>query len=411
MSRLAAGELGVVLVLAALSLISERFLLPALGAALFFRLVSWAESGRPVPRTPLSPALAGLLVMLPVTLWATPLPETSWPQALRLALGVGVCWATAGRIRGRRGLALAAGGLAGVGLVLAGGALATVSWMTEEKLSWLPLGLAANFPRWTGESVHPNVMAGALVQALAFLCGWWLFDGRRLRWPARWGLAALCVLLGVVLALTKSRGAYLGLAGALGLLALLRWPKWGWGVWLAAGAGAGLVLWQRPELLQVVLTEQHSAASQLQGRLDIWSRAVFMLQDFPLTGIGMGTFTAVADKLYPFSINGPGSVTHAHNLFLQVGVDLGVPGLVCWLAGLLGAAGCGWRVYRQADAPEAGALVSAGGVGAGLLAATAALALHGVFDAVTWGTRPALLVWGMWGLAAAAWRWVEVGDE
>ncbi len=57
-----------------------------------------------------------------------------------------------------------------------------------------------------------------------------------------------------------------------------------------------------------------------------------MLQDFPFTGIGMGTFTQVADRLYPFFLYAPGTVEHAHNLFLQVGVDLGLPGLIAWLA-------------------------------------------------------------------------------
>jgi hypothetical protein len=41
-------------------------------------------------------------------------------------------------------------------------------------------------------------------------------------------------------------------------------------------------------------------------------------------------------------------------------------------------------------------------LGAGLLASQAALVVHGLTDAVTWGTRPAVVVWVMWGLAMAA---------
>ena len=40
-------------------------------------------------------------------------------------------------------------------------------------------------------------------------------------------------------------------------------------------------------------------------RLEIWSRAIYMLQDFPFTGIGMGAFRQVANLLYPFFLAGP----------------------------------------------------------------------------------------------------------
>jgi putative inorganic carbon (HCO3(-)) transporter len=42
------------------------------------------------------------------------------------------------------------------------------------------------------------------------------------------------------------------------------------------------------------------------------------------------------------------------------------------------------------------------GLGAGVLASQAALVAHGLTDAATWGTRPAVVVWAIWGLAMAA---------
>jgi hypothetical protein len=56
-----------------------------------------------------------------------------------------------------------------------------------------------------------------------------------------------------------------------------------------------------------------------------------------------------------------------------------------------------WQVYR-AGLPQT---VWLSRLGAGLIAAQAALAIHGLVDAVTWGTRPAVVVWGIWGLALA----------
>ena len=90
----------------------------------------------------------------------------------------------------------------------------------------------------------------------------------------------------------------------------------------------------------------------------------------------------------------------AHNLFLQVAVDLGIPGLIAWLAILLGAFYSAWRVQREAARSK---LIWMRGFAVGLLACQAALVVHGMVDAVAWGmVRPAPLVWGLWGLAAAA---------
>jgi len=62
-------------------------------------------------------------------------------------------------------------------------------------------------------------------------------------------------------------------------------------------------------------------------------RAHSMLSGFPFTGMGMGTFGYVVPVLYPLFMVSPDVVIlHAHDEFLQVAVDLGLPGLVSFLA-------------------------------------------------------------------------------
>jgi hypothetical protein len=59
----------------------------------------------------------------------------------------------------------------------------------------------------------------------------------------------------------------------------------------------------------------------------------------------------------------------------------------------------GWQLYRSGRLSGDGWLA---GLGAGLLAGQAALGVHGLVDAITWGmVRPAPLVWALWRLAAA----------
>ena len=96
------------------------------------------------------------------------------------------------------------------------------------------------------------------------------------------------------------------------------------------------------------MADRRKALGGADQRLEIWSRALYMLQDFPFTGIGMGAFRQVANLLYPFFLAGPDAeIPHAHNIFLQVGVDLGLPGLIAWLALLILVCVCAWLVYRR----------------------------------------------------------------
>jgi len=123
----------------------------------------------------------------------------------------------------------------------------------------------------------------------------------------------------------------------------------------------------------------------------------------------MGTFKQVANSIYPFFLAGPDAeIPHAHKIFLQVGVDLGLHGLVAWLALLILVCVCAWLVYRRGRR-QGDAVLAA--LGAGLLASQVALVVHGLTDAATWGTRPAVVVWAIWGLAMAAFMLVNKEED
>jgi putative inorganic carbon (HCO3(-)) transporter len=124
-----------------------------------------------------------------------------------------------------------------------------------------------------------------------------------------------------------------------------------------------------------------------------------MLQDFPFTGIGLGTFPDVARGLFPFAEDIYLKVPHVHNLFLQVALDLGLPGLIAWLAIMGTTTFASWRLFNQGRAVND---KWAAGLGAGLFCSQIALVVHGMTDSVTWGmVRSAPLVWALWGLMVA----------
>jgi putative inorganic carbon (HCO3(-)) transporter len=182
-------------------------------------------------------------------------------------------------------------------------------------------------------------------------------------------------------------------------------------LWLipAALLAFGLLLWrgEASGLLDAVVFAGSSPVDDpgsippgWSGRPEIWSRAIYMIQDFPLTGIGAGTFASVADVLYPFLSFRPHlEVTHAHNLFLQIAVDLGLPGLVAYLAILLlslWGAVSNARFYRRTGQYGQAALAWAG------LSSLAGMLVHGTVDATTWIVgRGSFLPWVVIGTIVA----------
>jgi len=149
-------------------------------------------------------------------------------------------------------------------------------------------------------------------------------------------------------------------------------------------------------VLSALLTSD--TIGDLSMRQEIWSRALTMMADFPFTGIGLGCFERLMGMLYPLFLAPKGTVTHAHNLFLQVGVDLGLPGLAAF-ALLLGLAfRSGLRAHRalaQERVDDLAALAAAG------VASLAGICAHGMLDAAVWNNKGAFLPWVVMGLCVA----------
>ena len=124
-----------------------------------------------------------------------------------------------------------------------------------------------------------------------------------------------------------------------------------------------------------------------------------MIQDFPLTGVGLNTFPVVVEALYPLVLASadPRPPPHAHNFLLQVGVDFGVPGImaVLWLLAVVFR--LLWKTWPiEARRGQWLATGIAGGLTGHLV--------FGLTDAVALGAKPGFLLWWAIGLAEIAWR-------
>jgi putative inorganic carbon (HCO3(-)) transporter len=373
--------------------------------ALCVPLVWWWNrrvTGHLIPPTPLNACLLVLLAMTAVSLVATFDVAVSLGKVAGVVLGVVVFWAIARwTVSGPR-LAAVTGGF-----LLAGGVLAVLGLLGTNWFGKFPIlaPIIDRLPRairgvpGAEEGFQPNAVAGCLVlfiplqAALLFSrAETWLAPGakggrRALLVAAQ---AALLALTAGTLLLTQSRGAWVGLMAAT--LAFLAWHSRRTRV-LAAGAVAAFAIAAftigTPRLVDLAISQSGpEMARNVSGRVELWSRALYGIHDFPFTGMGMNVFRKVMPRLYPTYMATPGfDVAHAHNHVLQAALDLGIPGLIAYLGLWLGTAALLVRVYRRSTGPVG--RVMAGGLGAGLIA-------HFTFsltDAIPLGAKVGVLFW------------------
>jgi putative inorganic carbon (hco3(-)) transporter len=399
-------------------------------AVLLFILFLWflrrLATGHFVPATPLNSALLLLSFMTLVSLYATFDIPFSFGKVAGVWYGVAVyfAWADWAGSSPRR-LSWAVLSLSAVGLGVVGLSLLGTSWPRK-----LPLlgqvvsavqGLLPERVLTLGgpdSGFNPNQVAGVLlwVAPLALAVTWtavFHFPTLKRRlgiFPAvlllLFLVGSLLIMTGALI-LTQSRGGLLGYGVGVLLMAgvaLRHYWRWLIVVGLLALVAVGVV-WQTQGaaaltatvLAQIGLPAETDAVMTdgihtLNGRIEIWSRGIYGVQDFPFTGMGMNNFRRVVHILYPLFLISPDTdIAHAHNHLLQAALDLGIPGLIAYLALWLGSAAMLWRTWQMAAEPATAVWVRA--LVIGLAGSLTAHFVYGVMDAVALGAKPGFIFW------------------
>lgn len=261
-----------------------------------------------------------------------------------------------------------AGALAWIIPVMAGFAL-MASHPIEKGLS------IENKPFWVGVRV-----IAALIFLIAFLA---LFFGQS-RFAIAGVLLSLMVLVYAGLKSTLWRFIAMGLIGFVILFQA--------GIFLNIFEPANIA----DETATAGLSERDERS--VDTRLSIWHRSVMMMLDYPDAGVGMYMFrTAVSYEPYqiPYYVdNGKPSPPHAHNEWLNIGAEMGIPGFLIYIAMQLTVLWMLWRGWSNGNQVVRTVAMA---TFAGLLAHSA----YGFGDAVALQDRFQFVLWWLVGLAGA----------
>jgi putative inorganic carbon (hco3(-)) transporter len=209
--------------------------------------------------------------------------------------------------------------------------------------------------RLTGGEADPNYLAAGVVPAV-------VFAGALLTVTRPWSLRIVLLLavafLGLGLALTGSRGGFLaaGVAFVAALVVFHRRRARTLLIGLVAVAAMTIILSYNTGIWDRVTSAD---AKEGSGRVELWTAAWRMTQDYPVIGVGLNNFTVHS----PQYVRRPGALEQAaaltenlhvvHSLYLQTLVEAGFIGLIALLVFLGSCVGSAYRAgTRLADAAE-----------------------------------------------------------
>jgi putative inorganic carbon (hco3(-)) transporter len=318
--------------------------------------VAWAAS-RAASRVRLRPgALEGLLLLYVLVASFSVLPSlghSGLGELLQTYRGWLVpflyFFIARGLVRDRRGMMAVLQVLAVVAILVA-----ALTWV--EGLSRSGRG-SIEVSRVPGLMLQANQMGAFLVYYGTVLLALGLRArglGRRLLFLAGFLIAARAMLF------TFSRAAYLSLGAGSATVVLLHNP-----LLLAAGAGAGAAAVAVnpaliPDSIRARLAETNEGVG-LEGeqttldkssayRLILWKAAFRMIRERPLTGIGLGRFSSVVGGYTEVELSKE-DPNDAHNAFILIAAEMGLPALALVLVLLLSFLLTALRLYLKRRDP------------------------------------------------------------
>lgn len=321
-------------------------------------------AGDPLARATWYPFYLGLIAALAARIGGVARSLlAAWPILLLLLLtAASLFWSVAPDVTARRIVAVAFTVLFGIYLAarddrmetlrLIGAAILAAALFNLVIIGLLPsagVDHDLHAGAWKGAFVEKNALGGDMARAaLVMLALAWADPNRRRLWIGGFALTALLVLG------STSRTALLALLIPCALFALYligrRSPVVALGVFyvsVTVAGGMALFILFAPEQAVGLVGKDLT----LTGRTGIWEATLAKIMDAPWTGYGLGAFWVERyGPSYDVRVALQWIVPSAHNNWLEIGLALGVPGMITLaLAVVMALARSGLSVLRGAS--------------------------------------------------------------
>jgi len=380
-------------------------------------LLRWLFNGAPTKATLLDAPLVFLLLAMGIGLGISVCPATTLRQLLVLVAGMAIYYGLVNGLRSNTTVWLGVVVWLICGMLLGFVLLVQFAWLRSgsalspllQEYDWL--GSIA--PDASSLWLDPGIIAGVLsmvvpVIAALVVAVWQTYSERHvaLRWVMVGAVIELTIILVACVVLARSWGELV----AIGLTALLlpclcsrHWRLFLASLGTATILALALFWFIGTPFLQSLLPLRAWLRPIYPSRWEVWTRALYMIEAYPFTGIGMGVFAIIAQNNFPYFDAGLSQLPHAHNLYLQTALDGGLLAALA-LVGLMAAFYVGtWRSINGKPIvarPRDRALRM---LQVGLAGGFAVFLTAGFFDdAVLTSPVASLSLWTLLGLAESA---------
>jgi putative inorganic carbon (HCO3(-)) transporter len=305
-----AGELPLLLVASPLFLFIKPSLAPVLLLVPLLWLARYHNQRHFIPRTPMDWPILGLLAMVLIGVWATPDLSFSLGKIAGVIYGIAIFYAIVNS--GMRWHTVLPAAMIVVGLGCAASLLSLLGTEWDAKW-WIMRVIRPQLPQViTGvpgaeSGFNPNQVSGVLIMYVplqismlaALLSGSPLRKGKQLWLASAVGLSLL--VTGLVVLLAQTRAAWAALALGLALLAATAFRRLRPLVAVLVVGGLLALLVLGPVGVGEWLVQQgwmlNAGAVSWSARLELWSRGLWAIADFPLTGTGLNMFRRMVWQL------------------------------------------------------------------------------------------------------------------
>lgn len=238
---------------------------------------------------------------------------------------------------------------------------------------------------------NPNLLAFFLVTMISVAGGLGFYAPDRKYKMTLFALVAAC---GACLVMTYSRGAWLSLFAVVAAFGLWYNRKIFWLVLIIPLA----VLCAHNGVLERFMSIINLSDSSSNLRLSLWESTWYMILDHPLLGIGWGAYYLVYPDYDIYGVVNGTKIFHAHNMYLNIAAEIGLPGFFTFMYFLYGHAKIALRLCKESQDPYISGLML------GVIASVLALLISALTDYNLFNIQMSMLFWFLNALVVQSWR-------